>query len=214
MSERRDITTDDVIRRLQQLPSEAWEPAPPPPLRVSFPREAPAAAPAPAPARSPDREPGRLRAWLAQTFTMRPLSAAALASVFVLLGVAGGVLLGGGGSSTPQPAEELQLAALPGAEGATAVAAMGGDLDGMELQVNGLPPSKPGEYYELWALNTPDDLAPIGTFRVGEDGTAKVQFALGIDPARYQALDVSVEREDGDPGHSGKSVLRAPVASA
>lgn len=205
MSEPRDITTDDVIRRLQQLPPDAWEPQPAPPLRISFGEErAPQAA----------REPGRVRAWLTHTFTMRPLSAAALASVFLLLGVAGGVVLSGDGSPTAQPAEELQLAALPGAEGATAVAAMGGDLDGMELRVSGLPPSKPGEYYELWALNTPEDLAPIGTFRVGEDGTADVKFALGIDPSRYQALDVSIEREDGDPGHSGDSVLRAPVAAA
>lgn len=205
MSERRDITTDDVIRRLQQLPSDAWEPPHAPPLRIAFGGESPP---------QPAREPGRVRAWLTQTFTMRPLSAAALASVFLLLGVAGGAVLSGDSSPTAQPAEELQLAALPGAEGATATAAMGGDLDGMKLKVSGLPPSKPGEYYELWALNTPDDLAPIGTFRVGDDGEAEVQFALGIDPSRYQALDVSVEREDGDPGHSGNSVLRAPVAAA
>jgi hypothetical protein len=210
MSERRDITTDDVIRRLQQLPGDAWEPPQAPPLRIDFGADT-------APARRPaqEREPGRLRAWLTQTFTMRPLSAAALASVFLFVGVAGGVVLSGGSSTTGQPAEEVQLAALPGAPGvATATAAMGGDLDGMELKVSGLSPSKPGEYYELWALNSPDDLAPIGTFRVGEDGSADVRFALGIDPSRYRALDVSVEREDGDPGHSGKSVLRAPVAAA
>lgn len=205
MSERRDITTDDVIRRLQQLPSEAWEPPQAPPLRVVFGGDAPP---------QPAREPGRLRAWLTRTFTMRPLTAAALASVFVLLGAAGGVVLSGGGSPTGRPGEQVKLAALPGAEGARAVAAMGGDLDGMQLKVSGLAPSKPGEYYELWALNTPDDLAPIGTFRVGEDGRADVRFALGIDPSRYRALDVSVERDDGDPGHSGKSVLRAPVAAA
>lgn len=205
MSERRDITTDDVIRRLRQLPSDAWEPPQAPPLRIDFGADA-------APERP--REPGRLRAWLTHTFTMRPLTAAALASAFLLVGVAGGAVLGGGSSTPGQPAEEVQLAALPGAPGATATAAMGGDLDGMELKVSGLPPSKPGEYYELWALNSPDDLAPIGTFRVGEDGTADVRFALGIDPARYKALDVSVEREDGDPGHSGDSVLRSPLEQA
>lgn len=206
MSERRDISTDDVIRRLQQLPSEAWEPPQAPPLRIDF-----GAGTAPAtPARARERR--GLGEWLTHTFTMRPLTAAALASVFILAGVAGGVVLSGG-SGTPVPAEEVQLAALPGAPGATATAAMGGELDGMELKVSGLPPSKPGEYYELWALNSPDDLAPIGTFRVGEDGTADVQFALGIDPAKYKALDVSVEREDGDPGHSGDSLLRSQLSA-
>lgn len=210
MSARRDITTDDVIRRLQQLPADAWEPPQAPPLRIDFAAQPDAVAPPAA----RERERGvALRAWLASTLTLRPLTAAAMASVLLLVGVAGGMLVAGG-DAVPVPAEELQLAALPGAEGATATAAMGGELDGMALRVSGLPASKPGEYYELWALNTPDDLAPIGTFRVGDDGEAEVQFALGIDPARYAALDVSVEREDGDPGHSGNSLLRAELTSA
>lgn len=205
MSERRDLTTDDVIRQLQQLPSEAWDPAQAPPLRIDF-----GAQPDAAPLR-PEREPRRgLREWFAHSFTLRPVTAAAMASVLLLVGVAGGLLVAGG-DDVPVPGEEVQLAALPGAPAATATAAMGGDLDGMELKVSGLPASKPGEYYELWALNSPEDLAPIGTFRVGDDGTADVQFALGIDPAKYAALDVSVEREDGDPGHSGDSLLRSEI---
>lgn len=203
MSERREISTDDVVRRLQGLPADAWEPPAAPPLRIDF-GDAPASAPAPA-AHS------GLRAWLAGTLTLRPLAAASLASVLLLVGLAGGLLLGGGTSeTTPKGDTEVRLAALPGAEGATAQAEMGGDLgENMVLHARGLPPSKPGEYYELWALNTPDDLAPIGTFRVGEDGVADVEFALGVDPERYAALDVSVEREDGNPGHSGDSLLRS-----
>lgn len=205
MSARRDVSTDDVIRQLQQLPNEAWDPAQAPPLRIDF-----AAQPDAAPVR-PERAPRRgVREWFAGSFSLRPVTAAAMASVLLLVGVAGGLLVAGG-DDVPVPGEEVQLAALPGAPGATATAAMGGDLDGMELKVSGLPASKPGEYYELWALNSPDDLAPIGTFRVGEDGTADVQFALGIDPAKYAALDVSVEREDGDPGHSGDSLLRSEI---
>ncbi len=211
MSERRDITTDDVIRRLQQLPGDAWQPPDAPPLRIDF-GALPDAAPVPA-ASAPRAPRAGLRAWLAGSFTLRPVTAAAMASVLLLVGVAGGLLVAGG-DDAPVPGEQVQLAALPGAPGATATASMGGDLDGMALEVSGLPASKPGEFYELWALNSPDDLAPIGTFRVGEDGTADVQFALGIDPAKYAALDVSVEREDGDPGHSGDSLLRSEIASA
>jgi anti-sigma-K factor RskA len=201
--ERRDITTDDVIQRLQELPRDAWDPPHAPPLRIDV------VAP-------PDAVAARRRerwAWLKGSLTLRPLTAGALASVLLLVGVAGGILLGGGDPS-PVPGEQVQLAALPGAPGATATAALGGDLDGMELKVSGLPASQPGEYYELWALNSPDDLAPIGTFRVGGDGQADVQFALGIDPAKYKALDVSVEREDGDPGHSGDSLLRSEISTA
>ena len=75
--------------------------------------------------------------------------------------------------------------------------------------MTGLRPSRPGEYYELWLLNSPDDLVSVGAFRVGEDGTATVEFPLGVDPRRYQLVDVSVERDDGDPGHSARSVLRS-----
>lgn len=196
MTERGD--TDDIVRRLQQLPAEAWEPPAAPPLRIDLDDTAPA-------------RPARRR-WLSGAITLRPFAAAAVASVLVLVGVAGGLVLGGddGTAPLPQGAEQVDLAALPGTDGATAVARMGGDLgENMALSVSGLSPSQPGEYYELWALNSPEDLAPIGTFRVGADGTADVEFALGIDPERYAALDVSVEREDGDPGHSGDSVLRS-----
>lgn len=203
MTEHRDPTTDDVIRLLQELPADAWNPPTPPPLRLDFGADA---RPAPAPARR------SFRAWLAGNLTLRPVTAAALASVLLLVGVAGGLILGNGeDGGAPTGTDAVQLAALPGATGATATASMGGSLDGMELKVSGLPASRPGEYYELWALNTPKDLAPIGTFRVGADGKADVRFALGIDPAKYKALDVSVEREDGDPGHSGDSLLRAPL---
>jgi anti-sigma-K factor RskA len=102
--------------------------------------------------------------------------------------------------------ERVPLAGLPLAPGASGEA----DLDdGVRLTVNGLRPSRPGEYYELWLLNSPDDLVSVGAFRVGDDGTATVEFPLGVDPARYQLIDVSVERDDGDPGHSSRSVLRS-----
>jgi anti-sigma-K factor RskA len=102
--------------------------------------------------------------------------------------------------------ERIQLAGLPLAPGASGEA----DLDdGVRLTVNGLRPSRPGEYYELWLLNSPDDLVSVGAFRVGDDGTTTVEFPLGVDPARYQLIDVSVERDDGDPGHSSRSVLRS-----
>lgn len=208
MNEHQDPTTDDVIRRLQELPADAWNPPTPPPLRLDF-----GAGERPAPTPPPARERRSIRAWLAGNLTLRPVTAAALASVLLLVGVAGGLILGSGSDGgAPTGTDAVQLAALPGvATGASATASMGGSLNGMELKVSGLPESKPGEYYELWALNTPKDLAPIGTFRVGADGKADVRFALGIDPAKYKALDVSVEREDGDPGHSGDSLLRAPL---
>ncbi|MBJ7329786.1 MAG: anti-sigma factor [Solirubrobacteraceae bacterium] len=187
---------DDVVRRLERLPDEAWDPPAAPPLRIDLGDQA-----APAPTR--------------RRLTLRPAFAALAAAVFVGLGVAGGVLLddddAGRIEFVPiEGAQKVELAALPGAGAASAIAEMGGNLeDTMLLSTTDLAPSKPGEYYELWALNSPDDLAPIGTFRVGKDGAATVEFPLGVDPAKYKALDISIERDDGDPGHSGDSVLRS-----
>ena len=45
----------------------------------------------------------------------------------------------------------------------------------------------------------------------GEDGRARVTFRLPEDPDRYRFLDVSVEPADGNPGHSGRSVLRGAL---
>ena len=48
----------------------------------------------------------------------------------------------------------------------------------------------------------------LGSFRVGAKGGATVELPLPVDPSRYRFLDVSVERDDGDPSHSSRSVLR------
>lgn len=154
--------------------------------------------------------------------TRVPRPALAAAAVVLLFG--GGVAVGtalNGGSGAPDTPTVVQapngpqvtLNALDDAGAQRAVAVMPGQSDGeMELRVENAAPSKPGEYYELWLL---DDrrTTPIGTFRVGADGTAQVRFPLAIDPSSYRYLDVSVESDDGDPTHSGASVLRSPALS-
>jgi anti-sigma-K factor RskA len=102
--------------------------------------------------------------------------------------------------------ERVELAGLALAPQAAGEAELG---DRVRLTVTGLRSSRPGEFYELWLLNSPEDLVSVGSFRVGPDGRATVEFPLGADPSRYRLLDVSVERDDGDPGHSSRSVLRS-----
>ena len=45
------------------------------------------------------------------------------------------------------------------------------------------------------------------------DGTARASLPLPVDPARFRYFDLSLEPADGDPGHSGRSVLRGPASS-
>ena len=57
----------------------------------------------------------------------------------------------------------------------------------------------------------PQELVAIGTYRVGSDGRADVRFHTSANPHAYRYVDVSLERDDGNPAHSGDSILRAPT---
>jgi hypothetical protein len=50
-------------------------------------------------------------------------------------------------------------------------------------------------------------MVSLGSFRAGTDGRVRVTLAR-VDPAGARFVDVSVERDDGDPTHSRRSVLR------
>ncbi len=146
-----------------------------------------------------------------------PITALAVSAAVLLFGagmLAGNALDDGGTPTGPAPSgPQVVLRALDDGGTQRAIATMPGGADGeMELRVEGAAPSRPGEYYELWLL---DDTrtTTIGTFRVGADGTARVRFPLAIDPSSYRFLDVSIERDDGDPTHSSNSVLRSPSLS-
>ena len=82
------------------------------------------------------------------------------------------------------------------------------------VDVSGLPPSARGQFYELWLLNSADDLVALGSFRVPASGDARVTVPVPGDPAGYRFVDLSVEPDDGDPAHSGDSVLRGRVPGA
>jgi hypothetical protein len=84
--------------------------------------------------------------------------------------------------------------------------------DGVSLDVSGLPPSRAGDFYELWLLGDDKRLVSLGSFAVGADGKARLNVPLPVDPARFAYFDVSREPGDGDPGHSGLSVLRGSTS--
>ena len=91
---------------------------------------------------------------------------------------------------------------------------MSSDDGGLRVWVSGLAPSRPGAYYELWLLDGPERLLSLGSFRVPASGAAEVTVPLPVDVTDFRFVDVSVESADGDPGHSGVSVLRGPTAPA
>jgi hypothetical protein len=99
------------------------------------------------------------------------------------------------------------------APSATGVAEVTGGADDRValVRVSGLRPSSPGDFYEVWLLDDakrPGRLISLGSFRVPGSGAATVEVPVPVDPERF-VFDVSVEPQDGDPAHSGDSVLRA-----
>ena len=82
--------------------------------------------------------------------------------------------------------------------------------DGVRLRVNGLKETKPSQFYELWLLGPDGRLVGLGSFRVGADGSADLDLPLPVNPDAFRYFDISLEPADGNPGHSGVSVLRGP----
>ncbi len=84
--------------------------------------------------------------------------------------------------------------------------------DGVQITVEarGLPKIGEGQFYEVWLFKTQKMLA-LGVLGPGGKASFEVPDSL---IGRFQVVDISLERDDGDPGHSatrplGHSVLRA-----
>ncbi len=81
------------------------------------------------------------------------------------------------------------------------------------MRVSGLKPTGGGQFYELWLLGADKRLVGLGSFRVDEQGRATLKLPLPVDPKAFTYFDLSLEPSDGNPGHSGVSVLRGPSAA-
>jgi hypothetical protein len=77
------------------------------------------------------------------------------------------------------------------------------DGDRLTLTVRGLPKGR----YEAWLYNSVIDAAPLKTLN-----GSKLTVSLPDDVDRYRYVDISREPADGNPNHSGQSVLRVPLA--
>ncbi len=189
-----------VVTRLERVPREAWAEVEPPPLVM--PGDT-AAVDGATPRRSRLR---RHPAGARLRVVLRPLVAVACAIALLAAGVGIGVLV----DRDPAPSAELALRPVgdrdPSANGDIAVSG-----DGLTVRVSGLRPTDGGEFYELWLLGADKRLVGLGSFRVGDDGAATLELPLPVDPGAFEFFDLSLEPGDGDPGHSGVSVLRGPT---
>ena len=92
------------------------------------------------------------------------------------------------------------------ADGEARVVEAGGVRE-LRLSVPGLAAREDG-FYEVWLLAESGQMVPVGAL-VG--GDSRWPLPPGLDVADYPVVDVSLEPYDGDPTHSGDSLLRGTL---
>lgn len=139
----------------------------------------------------------------------QPLLAAAAVLLVALVAVGVTIRAVGNGDDTTPVAigmATLTNAELPVQSDATAAVELV-EIDGgyaLDIDLSAVP--DPGEgVLELWVIDT----EVAGMFTLGAiDGDGLFELPEGVDPAAFPVVDISVEPLDGDPTHSGQSVLR------
>ena len=140
---------------------------------------------------------GRWRIWL-------PVAAALLVVALLSFGVLRAVT---------GPSDGLALTATSAAPQA------GGELQGeqigdnlkVELDAWGLPEPEDGEYYEMWYAKANGGRISCGTFTTQPDGSATVSMSAPVSAVSYPEIEITREPDDGDPGSSGKVVLKGSL---
>jgi hypothetical protein len=147
--------------------------------------------------------------------------AASCLLVGLVLGTIGGRFLDDGGGAGPTASDStavrplvlaatalIGLAAQPAAAGQADVVETS---SGRQLNLDVHKLSTPNGFYEVWLINPAvTKMVAVGVL-TGNAG----RFALPSDVniAGYPLVDVSIEPMDGNPAHSGKSVLRGTLRS-
>jgi anti-sigma-K factor RskA len=95
----------------------------------------------------------------------------------------------------------------------------GGELRGeqvgenfkVELEAWGLPEPRAGEYYEMWYAREGGERISCGTFQAQKDGHTTVNMSAPASAVAYPEVEVTLEPDDGNPGSSGKVVLKGSL---
>ena len=124
--------------------------------------------------------------------------------MLLVAGIGAGILVSRG--TTPAGPAPHHVAMQPvGAWTATGTVIMRGNV--MEVDPSNLAPPAAGHFYEVWLVNrngpTPK-LVSVGVLNPGGDTWRLPQSLISA----YTTVEVSYERDDGNPAYSGNSVLR------
>jgi hypothetical protein len=107
-------------------------------------------------------------------------------------------------ANAPKPAPQAKLVAL-GSSGATGTAALTGGGQRLVIKVGGLPSAT----YQVWLYNSVIDATSLTKV---SGTTLSLDLKLPANASHYRYVDISREPADGNPNHSGESVLRVALS--
>ncbi|WP_409062274.1 anti-sigma factor [Streptomyces sp. SYP-A7185] len=219
----REVSTEDFLtpppdRVWHSITSELGLGAPPPPASGAAPTPRPAETDTTAAAATgadtaaatqpvPDAHHSGRRTWLRRPALL--LAAAGLVAGAALGSAVTARLLDDDAQQADTgPAGQLTPLAVPQAVGTVRVA-RGPQADGeVTVTVTGLP--RTDGYYEVWLMDRSHKrLIAVGV--LGPDGTATLPLPTRVDLTGYPLIDVSAQKDNGNPAHSGKSVVRGEL---
>jgi anti-sigma-K factor RskA len=149
--------------------------------------------------------PGRLRRRTA-------VLVAAAALVGILLGsVVTALVTGSDGSGSV--VASTRLAALPDRTGSGAAEVRGaGTGRVLQLDVSGL--TRGSGFYEVWLLGADGKrLVSVGLLDLSQGNRVTFPLPADVDLSQFPVVDVSLEPADGNPAHSGDSIVRGTLRS-
>jgi hypothetical protein len=133
--------------------------------------------------------------------------AAAAAAVALVAVVLIGFDRGTGPERPALPVQTARLAPVTGDGSGQVTMRTPGSSTYMTISTTGLGPAGPGHFYYAWLLDPrTNKMLPLG--QVGMDGRATFEVDSKL-VGSYHAVDVSLQADNGNPGHSDTSVLRA-----
>lgn len=78
------------------------------------------------------------------------------------------------------------------------------------LDLEEMPVTPPGHHYEVW-LTSPTGEVSVGSFRIKAEDRFTNAWVVGVDPADFPGLVLTVEPNDGDPSMSSRVLARAAI---
>lgn len=170
------------------------------------------AAPGPGAAPGTDPAPSAGEPTLAPVVPLRRPAApwlAAAAAAGVVIGGVGGVLWSGQDDAPAAVVAETGLDPLPGWE-ATGHAVIHEAADGTrELVLEVDADVADDVYQEVWLIDA--DVTRLVSLGVLEGSSGRFTVPTGLDLGEFVVVDVSSEPYDGDPAHSGDSIVRGVI---